>query len=414
MSVRAGKRVFRATVAVVLSALLAFPSPALAAPAAAQGSSAEKLEQKKAARAAALAELQLMEADLAAKVEDYVELSKEMGRTREKADDISAQLAVMASELVKKKTALEARAIQLYRSDRVGLLDLLLASENLPELMDRMSYLVASARRDSDLIREVRLAQQEALWLQEALDLQMTRLTEMQADAEDQASKIESDMASQQAKANALGTDIARLIREQQRARAFSGSEPVGEFLPDLIISDANFSDPSAMTVEDIQKFLDVQPGPLKSYRAADHNGQVKTAAQIIADAAVGWNVSPMAILVTLQKEQSLLARPNPTQRALDWAMGCGKTDSRTYGQYQGFGKQVWFGAKSLDTNRKPWRAGVRLTIDGSVVNPQNKSTHSLYRYTPHLRGNMSFWLLYWRYFGDPLASPVKTVTPAP
>jgi len=43
------------------------------------------------------------------------------------------------------------------------------------------------------------------------------------------------------------------------------------------------------------------------------------------------------------------------------------------------------------------------MTIDGSAVYPTNSATYSLYKYTPHLRGTTSFWLLYWRYFGDPL-----------
>lgn len=414
MQQRPTQRMSHAVVTAVVTMLLAFgPNVALAAPPANAAPAGSKLEAKKAERAAALAELQLMEADLASKVEDYVELSRQMGRAREKADEISAELLVMDAQLIEKKRALSDRAIQLYRTDQIGMLELLLASESMSQLMDRMSYLVASARSDSSLIRDVQLAQQEGLWLQEALDMQITRLSEMQVDAENQASRIESDMAAQQVKATELGEDIARLMREQRSSRVFAGSDPSGEFLPDLIISDDNFTDSAAMTAEDIQKFLDDQPGSLKSYRAPDHSGKVKTAAQMIAEAATQWHVSPMVILVTLQKEQSLIGRSNPPQKALDWAMGCGRADSRTYYEYQGFGNQIWWGAQKLDKNSKPWHQGIQMKIDGNGVSPQNKATYSLYKYTPHLHGTMSFWLLYWRYFGDPLAPPSETVTPA-
>ena len=40
---------------------------------------------------------------------------------------------------------------------------------------------------------------------------------------------------------------------------------------------------------------------------------------------------------------------------------------------------------------------------------PTNSATYSLYKYTPHFRGTMSFWMLYWRYFGDPLSVPGVT-----
>jgi hypothetical protein len=135
-----------------------------------------------------------------------------------------------------------------------------------------------------------------------------------------------------------------------------------------------------------------------------DHNGVNKSAAEMIADAAVAWNVSPKVILVTLQKEQSLLGRSGPSQTALDWALGVGKTDSSTIYKYQGFGNQIWWGAATLNNNAERWKPGAQLLIDGNYVVPSNGATHSLYRYTPHIRGNTSFWLLYWRYFGDPRA----------
>jgi hypothetical protein len=157
------------------------------------------------------------------------------------------------------------------------------------------------------------------------------------------------------------------------------------------------------MTVEDIQAFLEKQPGSLGRYVGPDHAGQSKSAAAMIAEASSRWGVSPKVVLATLQKEQSLLSRPFPTQRAQDWAMGCGKMDGRTLNKYRGFGNQIWYGAASLSKNAGRWRQGATLNIDGNHVQPANAATFGLYRYTPHVRGTMSFWLIYWRYFGDPL-----------
>ena len=122
----------------------------------------------------------------------------------------------------------------------------------------------------------------------------------------------------------------------------------------------------------------------------------------MIAEASSAWGVSPKVILATLQKEQSLVSDPSPSAYALDWAMGCGKTDSVTYTQYQGFGNQIWSGARVLSNGRSFWHRGMSLAIDGAAVYPTDASTESLYRYTPHFAGATLFWKLYWRYFGDP------------
>jgi hypothetical protein len=122
----------------------------------------------------------------------------------------------------------------------------------------------------------------------------------------------------------------------------------------------------------------------------------------MIADAAAAWSVSPKVILVTLQKEQSLVNGGRPSTYALDWAMGCGKMDSSTLYQYQGFGNQIWGGARALSRNRSNWHSGMSLNIDGAAVYPSNAATLTLYRYTPHFHGNTLFWKLFWRYFGNP------------
>jgi hypothetical protein len=131
--------------------------------------------------------------------------------------------------------------------------------------------------------------------------------------------------------------------------------------------------------------------------------------AQMIAEAALAWRVNPKVILVKLQKEQSLLADTSPSRTQYDWAMGAGATDSGKIYKYQGFGKQIWWGAEKLNKNTGPWRPGISMRIDGSRIHPTNSATYSLYKYTPHFRGTMSFWMLYWRYFGDPLSVPGVT-----
>jgi len=220
----------------------------------------------------------------------------------------------------------------------------------------------------------------------------------------------------------------------------------------------------SSMSAADIQSFLDAQEGPLKTYRTGyyhnltplDSSGPVyhstmKTAAQIIWDAAHAWNLNPKVILATLQKEQSLLtsnyvgmkvtrkrADGTPytytyTQKDVDAillkAMGCGvygATDPATgltTNRSPGFGHQIWDGARLLSTyedtkNWYPYKEkdvfipkldanGNRVYVDGKLqydtiqIVPANASTFALYTYTPYFPQKL-VWDVYVRYFGDP------------
>ena len=385
------------------AALLCAPLAANATSPKAHGATPTGLAAKKSQQAATQAQLRILQADLETRVSDYVAIARELQRTRAEILQVSAQLGEQTQTFELAKTALTDRAVQLYRGDHVGMLELLLDSRSIQELVSRASYLTTITQRDSRMLNDVRLARSETMWLQGDLDNRVGSLTALMTTADTQRSRIESDMAAQQKAASSLGTDIVKLLTPASAPATTGASAPSGRFSPDMIVTDASFRASTSMSAAEIQGFLDQQPGSLKSYRALDHTGVSRTAAEMIAEAASGWNVSPKMILVTLQKEQSLLEKAAPTPAAYDWAMGCGKADSRTYYQYQGFGRQVWFGASKLSGNAAPWHQGIKVTIDGSAVSPINASTYSLYKYTPHFRGVMSFWLLHWRYFGDPI-----------
>lgn len=367
------------------------------APAAAAPSSA-LIEQKKAEEAAIRAELENKRVELQALLTEYVELGQQMSRAKAEILEVTNDLAASEVALEQAERALEERVVELYRSDRDGLLTLLLTARSLQELWARSTYLAMVNYRDARLVADVRLARQENLWLQQSLLQRLERLHALQREADLWRERIEQDLEAQERRAAQVRVDLARLMW----SGAADGT-PGSAFSPDLVISEQEFRDASAMSDEEIQAFLDEQPGTLARYRAPDHAGRIRSAAEMIGEAARAWGVNPKVILCVLQKEQSLLERPDPPASAYEWAMGCGKTDSRTITKFKGFGKQIWHGAERLAVNGRGWRPGIEMTIDGSVVEPKNAATYSLFKYTPHFRGTMSFWLLYWRYFGDPL-----------
>lgn len=377
--------------------------------------SSAEIEAKRAEQQAALRELEGMRAALDQEIAEYVRLGRRLESARLEIAEAKAQIEVVDAELHRKEQAVGARAEELYRGEWGNLLKVLLKAESLTDLFSRYRYMAIVNERDADLMRDMKLARVESEWLHHSLSAREQHLVELQDEADATRERIEAEIEAQEAQAASLGADLAEMMRQAAAAAAAAAaqspgrsatSSPSSEFNPDTIISDANFRDADSMNAQQIQEFLERQTGILARYRAPNHAGVMMSAAEMIEEAALAWNVSPKVILATLQKEQSLLSRRNPEQRALDWAMGCGKMDSRTLPQFKGFGRQIWHGARVLDRNTAGFRPGIELRISGSVVRPTNASTHTLYRYTPHMRGNMSFWLIYWRHFGDPLGGP--------
>jgi putative cell wall-binding protein len=187
---------------------------------------------------------------------------------------------------------------------------------------------------------------------------------------------------------------------------AMPGLAVAATFNANTVISDACFVAPM-MSEAEVQAFLNTQPGKLKTLTTTDHLGVSMPAARIISMAGARWGVSPKVILATLQKEQGLLSATSPSASQLSRAMGCGIFVGTT-NTYSGFGAQVWHGTMTLHNGAAEWKPGVSLSVAGGTVTPTNAPTWALYEYTPSRSGNQLFSDVYWRYFGDPLASSVR------
>jgi hypothetical protein len=189
------------------------------------------------------------------------------------------------------------------------------------------------------------------------------------------------------------------------------------DFNKNNIISDFQMFDYNSMTQAQIQQFLQSKNSYLANYLTEDFEGIVKSASQIIYEAALRYSVNPKYILVTLQKEQSLIQwEGTPPQKRLDWACGyavcdsCSMTDPKIQ-KYKGFGKQIdnTAGAMRFYYDNASvygfiFKAGVQKVVDGEILISVNQATANLYTYTPHIRGNYTFWRVWQRYFGDPLS----------
>jgi peptidoglycan hydrolase CwlO-like protein len=376
------------------------------------GSIAAALRAKKTKAAAIEVQLRATRADLTTALARVDEVDAELQTTRDDLAATSDTLGRLDAQVSASQVVLNDRAVAIYQSGGLDVLEALLSVSSLDDLLTKMDLLSYIQETDGQLLAGLTTARDEGAFLQGQQSQRENDLIALRQEADARKTLVEGLIARQQALMQSVGRDIRSLVKKEEAARAREAAAAAGNggvadppvaFRPDTLISDSTFTDSGSLSAASIQAFLSSQSGALKSYSGRDHSGVTKTAAQMIADASSAWRVSPKVILVTLQKEQSLLSNGSPSQRALDWAMGCGKTDSSTLTRYQGFGNQIWGGARALHRSRSYWRRGISLTIDGNAVYPANAATHSLYRYTPHFHGARLFWSLYWRYFGDPI-----------
>lgn len=227
------------------------------------------------------------------------------------------------------------------------------------------------------------------------------------------------------------------------------------DFDPGYLIDDALFFDGNAMTSSQIDSFIAAKnPGcaagrtcienyreNIKAKSATSYYGckaisaaSNRTAGQIISAVAKACGISPKAILVILQKEQSLITSTAPSNRAFAYAMGAGCPDTAPCDvDYAGFYEQVYYGAKLLKSYTLPtsshytrYQAGktssIKLNPKSSCgtksVKVRNQATHALYVYTPYTPnaaamknlygtgdscssyGNRNFWRMYTDWFG--------------
>jgi hypothetical protein len=184
------------------------------------------------------------------------------------------------------------------------------------------------------------------------------------------------------------------------------------EFNPDYIISDEELVDYNSMSLAQIQRFLETKGGTLAWYVTTDTDGVTRPSAEIIWRIAQVYKINPKVLLVTLQKEQSLVTDTTPTQKQFDWATGYGVCDSCSMSdpniqKYKGFATQIddtaawkrWFleNASTLSWVKLP---GQTYLIDAYNVTPNNLATAAFYTYTPHYNGNYNFWKIWQDWFG--------------
>ncbi len=215
----------------------------------------------------------------------------------------------------------------------------------------------------------------------------------------------------------------------QVRATSVSFYETNPNFNHNLIIADSALTDYNSLSLEQIRDFLISQGGSLAAY--IDPLSKLP-AYWLIWQVAQEYKINPKFILTMLQKEQSLITDPSPTQNQYDWAVGYSCYGGICLEPYRGFYKQISSMANRfinhylLDLNAPgkylknssctftKWCVGVyKETQDYQLIFPGNKVTAALYTYNPYRGGtlvdgykigaNYNFWKIWQAWFSETL-----------
>ena len=233
------------------------------------------------------------------------------------------------------------------------------------------------------------------------------------------------------------------------------------DFDPGNIISDESFYNGSAMTTSQITSWLKEKNAGCYSGKKCIRNYTENTptmaadaycsriegqrgesAASVIARVGKACNISQKALLVLLEKEQSLISLRDVPDWKWESATGYGCPDTAPCDAgFGGFFTQMYYGARAYQyykAHPTQYRHQPKATnsvlynpngaCGSSSVYIQNYATAGLYNYTPYqpnraalnnlygvgdscsAYGNRNFWRMYSDWFGNPTAKPAVPV----
>jgi hypothetical protein len=257
---------------------------------------------------------------------------------------------------------------------------------------------------------------------------------------------------------------FAYLVAPPTQLLSSAVAATASDFQPGNMISDDNFYNAMAMSESDIQAFLAVKGAScsgsecLKSYavdttsRAADpmctayRGAAAEPASRIIAKVAQACGISPQVLIVTLEKESSIVDTTTPSESRYTVSMGFGCPDTSSCDtNYYGFFNQMYSAARQLKRYSNPvgtsnyftWypvgqttalRYSPTASCGSGNVYIANEATAALYYYTPYqpnatalnnlygvgdgcsAYGNRNFWTFYSDWFGSPTGTPFGNV----
>jgi peptidoglycan DL-endopeptidase CwlO len=209
--------------------LLALAALPLAEPAVPQ-----TVESKQAEAQQVLAQIQELDADLGLVVESYNAAQIELDRIQAEQRVNERRLKIARANLGDAQTNLEARLVELYVNGQTDLIEILLGSSSLDDILDGLETANRVSNQDSQILDEVRRFRKEVKKHEAELEHAASRQEHVVAERAAKRDQIEATLAERQRLLSSIKDQIAEIQaaeRERQRrleaqARSRLASQP--------------------------------------------------------------------------------------------------------------------------------------------------------------------------------------------
>lgn len=230
-----GKIPFVRAILAVLLACALMPYAAFAEP---------SLSELQAQADAAYADLCEMETQLDEASNAYFQALEELQKAQDRIAELQTQIDEVTARIATVQGKLSARARSMYRSDMVGLIDVLLGSSSFQEFATNLSLLDQMNQKDASMVEEAKA-------LREQLEKQKAELAEQEraaAEAAEQARIVQKEAelvyASMQDLYQSLSDEVASLVEAQRAAAEAQNAEYYQDNYGSQDGSDSDYSDP--------------------------------------------------------------------------------------------------------------------------------------------------------------------------
>ncbi|HEU4449380.1 MAG TPA: NlpC/P60 family protein [Gaiellaceae bacterium] len=189
-------------------AVLPLAEPAVPAP---------QVESKQAEAQQVLAQIHELDADLGLVIESYNAAEIELDRIEAEQRENERRLKIARGNLGDAQTNLETRLVELYVAGQTDLIEILLGSTSLDEILDRLETANRVSSQDSKILEEVRRFRAEIERREAELEKAVAEQERVVAERAAKRREIESALAERERLLSSIKAEIER-IRAQERA----------------------------------------------------------------------------------------------------------------------------------------------------------------------------------------------------
>ena len=188
-----------------------------ALPLAGPATSAPQVESKQAEAQQVLAQIQALDADLGFVVESYNAAQIELDRIEAEERANKRRLAVARENLGDAQSNLEARLVELYVNGQTDMVEILLGSSSLDEILDGLETANRVSEQDTQILAEVKRFRGEVKRREAELEAAVAEQERIVAERAAKRQEIEAALAERESLLSSIREEIEQ-IRAQERA----------------------------------------------------------------------------------------------------------------------------------------------------------------------------------------------------